>query len=155
MQQSGPFASIESGNAIMQHMKDAVLPAEKAIQVLALKVFDYKPTLLNSFQRAKFSEISEEYRVVSGEFLRAYKIFQTPDELFKQIQSNDSQKAAMYVSDLMRFSPAAKPHFDECFRLLEIIDRSLTRYSESSDQRVATILSLTAISVSIMVAIFK
>ena len=67
----------------------------------------------------------------------------------------DSQKMGIAMADYMGSKNLIMPSFQEGFGLLEIIDRNLNRYSQSADQRVSTSISLTAITVSIIIALLK
>jgi hypothetical protein len=154
----GPFQSELGGKPIMEHLSKQVFPVVKEIQQLSLEIGDYKQGFINSFFRARLSELQEKYRKVNKKFLQAYHIYQTPDELFKDAtinQKKDEQKIAVMISDYMNTKNIIMPHFQEGFVLLEMMDRNLTRCSQSADQRVSTFLSILAITISIVLALSK
>lgn len=154
----GPFSSEEGGQRIMLFLKESVFPTLREVQELSLEVASYTQGFLNSFDRRQFWHLENRYQTLNKRFLTNFHIYQTPDELFKEeteADKKDAYKSAMLISDYMKTVGAIKPHFDEGFRLLEIIDRTLLRYAQSADQRVATILSLTAITVTIINAFWE
>jgi len=153
----GPFNSELGGKPIMDHLSKQVFPIVKEIHYLSLEIGDYKQGFLNSFFRSQLSELQEKYRVANKKFLQAYHIYQTPDELFKEvdIDQEDKQKMAVMISDYMNTKNVIMPHFQEGFTLLEVMDRNLTRYSQSADQRVSVFLSILAITISIVLILLR
>lgn len=142
----------------MNHLSERVFPVVKEIQKLSLEIGDYKQSFVNSFFRNRLAELQEKYRLVNKKLLQAYHIYQTPDELFKDNildQKNDQQEIAVMLSDYMSTKNVIMPHFQEGFLLLEVMDRNLARYSQSADQRVSIFLSITAITISVILALLK
>jgi len=142
----------------MDHLSKQVFPIVKEIQKLSLEIGDYRQDFINSFFRGRLSELQGKYQVVNKKFLQAYHIYQTPDELFKDVildQEKDKEKIAIMISDYMNTKNPIMPHFQEGFGLLEVMDRNLARYSQSADQRVSVFLSITAITISVILALSK
>mgnify|MGYP001582465452 FL=1 len=154
----GPFNSELGGKPILNHLSTQVFPIVKEIRKLSLEIGDYRQGFINSFFRKTLSELQEKYRIINKNLLQTYHIYETPDELFKENtldQQKDQQRIAEMLSDYMNTRNAVIPHFQEGFALLEIIDRNLNRYSQSADQRISIVLSITAITISIILAILK
>ncbi|MBU1164693.1 hypothetical protein KKA15_03975 [Patescibacteria group bacterium] len=154
----GPFKTEAGGKPIIEHVTKQVFPIMKKLQQLSLEIGEYQQGFINSFLQSRLSSLKKNYNQVNKEFLEIYHIYQTPDELFKEVKldkEKDEADTATIMSDYFNSQSFIKPHFDEGFGLLEIMDRNLTRYSQSADQRISTSLAIIAITISIVVAILK
>lgn len=154
----GPFESDLGGKPIIDHVVKKIFPIMKKVKNLSLEVSDYKQGFLNSFFRVKLPSLNKQYRAINKEFLEIYHVYQTPDDLFKDLdidKDKEKEKLGIVMVDYINTKAPVMEHFKEGFHLLELIDRSLIRYSQSADQRVSTFLAILAITISIIVAILK
>jgi hypothetical protein len=155
---NGPFNTEIATRVIMNFVATNVFPVKKEIQEFSLEVASYSQGFWNSFLRHELGSLEKRYRELNQKFLTTYHTFDTPDELLKETndQLKDNQNLmGLVMADYMQIDNMVQKQFDECFRMLSVISRDLSRYSQATDQRVATILSMAAISVSVIVAIFK
>lgn len=147
----GPFNSELSAKAIMDLMSDVLFPTNKDLHRLSLDVASYRQGFINSYLRFELSSLEARYRAVNRRLLAAYHTYETPDELFKGIDTGGpGPLQAMIMGDYFKMQNVIKPHFEEAFRLSEIVDRTLARYAQSADQRVASSLSVLAITATII-----
>lgn len=147
----------ESGKIMVTFVKDKLLPAVTDLEKFTVKVADYNSTLFNSFFRGGLRRLNLDYKNKNREFFTLYHLYSTPDELFKdiiikndKIEQGPNEQSKKIMANYMSMRPATMNSFGDGFKLLEIIDRHLNRYSQSADQRVATTLSILAITVSII-----
>ena len=152
------FQTDEAGKTILDFTKDELLPAVKSLEKLAIEIADYRINFWNSFFRKRLSDLQKKYQKENKKFLDLYHKYSTPDELFSQFNSDsykDKQKIGMMIGDYFNSRQAVLYHFEQGFKLLEIIDRQITRYYQSADQRVAVSLSIIAITISVIITLIK
>lgn len=75
-----------------------------------------------------------------------------PDEMF--VTAGPAYTADT-LANYMAIRPALAEHVHEGFRLLEYIDRTISAHKSAAYNRVALFLSVVAITVSLIVAIFQ
>ena len=153
----GPFQTKEGGDTIAIFTKDELLPITAKIEELAIKVSQFRLGFFSSFSRKRSSQIENEYKKISVEFIKLYHKWNTPDILFKdlKIDSKEEQKLGGVMADYFKSQQAVMWHFNEGFRLLSYIDRILTEQSTASYNRITITLSILAITISVVVAILK
>lgn len=149
----GPFLTEEASTAIMHLFANELSPAKKEIYDVALDLTNYTQNFLNSFFRLKLSSLTRRFNEAHRNFLKIYHVYETPDELFKDYEEKtkqDQKLMALMMADYMNSSRMVRAHFDEGFRMLEVLDRTLLRYSQSADQRVTFTLSIVALIVALI-----
>lgn len=152
------FQTHEAGKTILTLAKEKLFPAVGKLKELAMETAKYRINICNSFFRMGLDSLQRKYEEQNRNFLALYHEYSTPDELFAEFNldpEKDKDKIGLMMGDYLKSEQAIISHFQEGFKFLEIIDRQLTRYYQSADQRMATVLSISAITISIIVAIFK
>jgi hypothetical protein len=85
-----------------------------------------------------------------------YKVWSTPDILFKELKIKDeeTERLGIIMSDYLSNDKVMQVQFEEGFKLLDISNKILTDENTSSYNKLAITLSVIAISISIIVALF-
>ncbi|KUK50056.1 MAG: hypothetical protein XD75_0071 [Parcubacteria bacterium 33_209] len=153
----GPFQTKEGGDTISIFTKDELLPIAAKIEEIAIEVSQFHLGFFSSFSRKRLSQIENEYKKISVEFIKLYHKWNIPDILFKdlKIDSKEEQKLGGVMADYFQSQQAVMWHFNEGFRLLSYIDRILTEQSTAFYNRISITLSILAITISVVVAILK
>jgi len=159
----GPFQREDAGKIILNFSKDKLLPSITDLEKFVIKVADYEITFISSFSRKKLNQLNSEYKEKNKNFYILYHLFSTPDELFKEIKKTKGIKDKPQlteidggiIADYFTAKQMIMNSFGEGFKLLGTTERQLDRYYQSADQKVATILSIFAITISIIVAIWR
>lgn len=154
---NGPFNSVIGGNTIGSFVKNELFPVTKSIRELAIEVSKFRAGFTESFFRKKIRELDSRYRSLSVDLISLYNKWETPDELFKEINLDKDNPQIMgpILMDYFNSQQAVMQHFNESFRLLSYIDDILTTQSTASFTRMSVGISLLAIVTSIIVGIIK
>lgn len=153
----GPFQTKEGGDTIGKFSKEDLLPLTAKIEELAIDVSQIRHSFINSFFRIGFSLIEDKYKKISVEFIKVYHKWNTPDILFEdlKIDSEDKRKLGGLMTDYFQSQQAVMWHFNDGFRLLSYIDRIITEQSTASYNRISIALAILAITISVIIMIFK
>ncbi len=152
------FQSDEAGKTILDLAHKKLLPAISSFERLAVDVSDYRLTFWSSVYRRKFKKLESDFAKQNKDFLSLYHLYSTPDDLFAtyfDATEKDPGLSGRMVADYFSSRPMIEKTFSEGFKLTEIIDRQLVRYSQSADQRVATVLAILAITISLISLFYK
>jgi len=149
----GPFQTKEGGDTIARFTKDELLPLTARIETLAIQVSQFRVGFWGSFLRYKFTRLEDSYKDISVNFINAYHKWNTPDILFKELNTNpkDNPSFGGVMADYFQSQQAVMWHFNEGFRLLSYIDRILTEQSTAAYNRISISLALLAIAISIII----
>ncbi len=150
---NGPFRTKEGAERIGRFMKDELFPTLEAFQVLAVEVSSLRLGFVDSFGSKRLDSIEARYVELLGRFMRLYRTWFDPDELFKGIEAKDPQKAAMLLGDYTGAKQAIQEHVNEGFRLLAQVDRIISDHKTTAYNRLTMFLSIVAITLSIVVAL--
>ncbi len=140
---------------IIRFFSGELNPVIKEIQTLAVESSSFKLNLLECFVRNKINRLENQYIEISTRFIEVYQKWSNPDKLFESIKLPDDKNKDALMADYSGMKEAIKEHFEEGFRLLGFIDRVLTARSTASYNCVAVILSILAITISGIIAIFS
>ncbi len=148
----GPFSDEDAGKEILTFTKDEMFPCLEDIRKLAVEVSGARLKYVEIFYNQRLRGQRKKYGKSFRDFLTLHRKWSTPDILYEAIKVNprDSVKAARMMQDYMNSAPAVKPHLDEGFRLLNQIDKALTNQETASYNRITVLLSLLAITISIV-----
>jgi hypothetical protein len=150
-----PFRTTESGNAIAAFVKDELIPLNKQLQNLVVDVSASRVGVCDSITRGRLNAFESRYVDLSGRFMKAYRKWSDPDELFSGIEAGDPQKAAAMISDYFNTKAAVGEHFGEGFRLIAHIDRIISDRKSTAYNRTTMFLAVLAIVISIIVAVLR
>ncbi len=148
----------ESGETIQKFLNTQIMPTVTDLEKLALSVSRYKPSFTKAVFRRNLSYLEEEFREVSKNFLSLYYIYKNPDKLFADLKldpQKDKEKIKKLNEDYKTSRFVVIDHLDRGFRLMEMVERQLDRYHRSADQRLAVVLSIIAITASVVTLIIR
>lgn len=127
-------------------LADELQPALVDLTSLAKRAASLKIGVFKSFWPKDLDALEDSYANTMTRFMDAYHKWAFPDEMFRGRTDYDAQMLADYI----KARPLLKEHINEGFRLLEYIDRTLGGHRSSARNRVAVILSLMAVVVSVV-----
>lgn len=137
--------------AVLSYFRDELLPVIAELQVLAEDIARFQVGFAESIRRKRLRALEGRYVQLMARFMGAYKKWHFPDEMFKGIIG--ASYHADVIAEYQRMKPALSEHIQEGFRVLGFIDRLIGGARAVADNRVAVILSIAAITVSIIVAL--
>lgn len=137
---------------LLTFFREELQPVVADLQSLAEDVAGFRVGFLESITRRRLRELEKRYAHSMTQFMTVYRKWHSPDEMFKGI--GDSYNAEV-LAEYQRIKPALAEHIQEGFRVLGFIDRLVGGARSVADNRVAVILSISAITVSIIFAIFQ
>ncbi len=137
---------------VFTYFTDELNPAVSELQSFAEEVSSYRVGFLESLTRKKLNDLEKRYAAHMSSFMRIYKKWHLPDEMFKDVQAPD--KTSLWV-EYLQIKPSLSEHINEGFRVLAFIDKLVGGARSNADTQVAVILSLIAIKISIVTAIFQ
>lgn len=146
----GPFQTEEAGRIILDMTKDKIIPTVKDLRELSMEVANHKVDFISSFYRKKLNELNERYRRENKKFLEIYHTYSTPDLLFGNTTEINRERTGLMMGDYMNSKGVIMENFKEGFHFIEILDRQLVRRFQAADQIVSIILSLAAITISVI-----
>ncbi len=150
---SNGASPVGPGTAIvLSYFKDELNPTVTALQTFAEEVASYKVGFFESLTRKKLEGMESRYAEHMSSFMRIYKKWHLPDEMFKDVQIAD--KTGL-LAEYMQLKPSLTEHINEGFRVLAFIDKLISGARSTADTQVAVILSIIAITISIVTAIFQ
>lgn len=152
---SGPFQHDASGQAIAKFLFEELNPVVGELRQLAVDVSGFKLAFWASFTTRGLRNLEELYNATMKRFMTAYKKWQNPDELFGEVPPKDDEEAGPMLADYLRFSDLVDKSINEGFRLVGHIDGVLSQQRSIAYNRVAMMISIAAITVSIIVAVFQ
>ncbi|MBN1254902.1 MAG: hypothetical protein JXA50_06485 [Deltaproteobacteria bacterium] len=136
---------------VLEFLRDELQPVILKLQSVAQQTSSLRVGFWGSFTQKELRTLEQSYVETMSRFMVAYKKWYFPDEMFKDVGSSHN---VQMLSDYIKVKPALKEHIQEGFRLLEYIDRILSGQKSTAYNRVAMSLSIVAITVSVMVAIW-
>ncbi len=129
-------------------------PISEELVELALDASKLKLGFIESFTRKNFVPIQNRYFELMKRFLVAYRkwMVRSSNELIKEVKpKNDNEKHAYIAGYLqLRNSGMIPKYFDDCFMLIDHINKVIGDHRSAANNRVAISLSLLAITVSVI-----
>lgn len=137
---------------VLSYFREELQPVIAELQSLAEDVAAFQVGFAESISRKKLHELENRYAQSMALFMVAYKKWHFPDEMFKGIGASYNAET---LTEYLSIKPALSEHIQEGFRVLGFIDRLIAGARPIADNRVAVILSIGAITVSIIVAVIQ
>ena len=137
---------------VLTYFREELQPVIADLQLLAEDVAAFQVGFTESIRRNKLHELESKYAQSMARFMAAYKKWHFPDQMFKGIGASYN---AEVLTEYQSIKPALSEHIQEGFRVLSFIDRLIGGARSVADNRVAVILSISAITVSIVVAVIQ
>ena len=151
---NGPFKSSEGNQIITDFLMKELFPMNKEIQTLLVDVSSIRMGYFRSLVPSDLNDIEDKHADLLERFMKAYRKWNDPDVLFKDSKMKDPQKVSLMMMDYNQMQTAVGKHIDEAFRMMEQIDRITANKKTTSYNRITMLLSLLAITISTIVAIF-
>lgn len=139
-------------STVLSYFREELQPVIADLQVLAKEAAGFKVGFVESIARKKLHELEERYAKSMALFMEVYKKWHFPDEMFKGIGASYN---AEVLAEYQGLKPALSEHINEGFRVLGFIDRVVGGARSVADNRVAVLLSMAAITISIVTAIIQ
>lgn len=153
---SGPFNDQINAEVIPEFIMGELFPSLEKIRTLCSNTYGIDRGYIKSVDRSEINDKTDEYRGVAKEFLDLYIKWNTPDRLYEGIDpgiSDNASRMAGILQEYYNYGLPMRQHFEEGFRLLDQIDRSLTSLNNASFARLSLGSGLVAIVISLIVAI--
>ncbi|MDA8133353.1 MAG: hypothetical protein M0T82_01910 [Desulfobacteraceae bacterium] len=149
---NGTITVGKGGQIVLDYFKNELNPAVADLQSFAEEVASYKVGFFESLTRKKLDGIERRYAAYMSSFMRIYKKWHLPDEMFRDVQIADKNSL---IAEYMQIKPSLTEHINEGFRVLAFIDKLVGGARSTADNQVAVILALIAITISIVTAVFQ
>ena len=150
---SGPTDSHHTAQqVVLAFLRDELQPIILNLHALAQRASSLDTGFWESFTQKEIRAAESSYGEAMQRFMAAYKKWYFPDEMFA---TAGPAYTADTLANYMAMRPALAEHVHEGFRLLEYIDRIISGHKSVAYNRVAIFLSITAITVSVIVALFQ
>jgi len=130
-----------------------MFPVVRDLQGLAVDVCALRIGFFSSFYSRKLNALNHEYVDLLGNFMRVYRKWADPNELFKDVDVKDPRGAAQLMNDYTRMRGALREHLEEGFRLLAYIDNVLRDRKTIAYNRLTMFIAALAIVISVLVAV--
>lgn len=155
----GPFNSQRAGKLISAFFQLELNPLIERLHDLAVESsslrLGFVDCFVESFARGPLRSLENSYSEATIAFFGLYRRWSDLDRLFESAGFSSDAECGAAIGDYLRIQPEMSRHFEVGFRLLAHVDRVLTGQRTAAYNRVAISLSLAAITISVIVAIFK
>lgn len=158
-----PFQTKESRDIILLFWNKKLTPQIEKMRNVALAIAKYRPIILHTVARSKIEDIEKNYNTILEEFLDLYQKFKAPmfeGGIFEDLNIdyknslNQEKISIMAIDYKMADKTILGELFNEGFSLIDMIDKQITRKRQILDQYLVIGLSIIAIIVSLLVALF-
>jgi hypothetical protein len=140
---------------ILEFVKKELIPATRELQDLAVDCSSAGMGFFESLTRTKLNTIEATYLEKSQQFMSIYKKWADPNELFISLRPTNDKESGKIIGPYISMKPAVQEYFDEGFRVISYIQTYITTQSTSLYNRLAVLLSVLAITISVIIAILK
>lgn len=157
-----PFNTKEGRDSILLFWNNKLMPQLSKLQKLLYEVAEYRPCMVHILNRSKIKSLESTYNANLKDFLEIYRIFKAPifeggifsDAGVDHTKPENQQIIAEMSADYMiTGKQMLNEPFSEGFSLIDIIDKQLTRRRQILDNYLTVSLSISAIIISILIAV--
>ena len=144
--------STEASEYIDKFVNEQLTPTITELEKVALSVARFRVTLTGSFFRRKLSTLNNNFQEQTKNFLVLYYMYSNPDKLFAdlKLEPSETQRIELIMGDYQLSRQMVMAQFEEGFRLIDLIDRQVNTFYRSADHKMAIVLSLAAVVVSLI-----
>ncbi|MFC6635439.1 hypothetical protein [Microbulbifer taiwanensis] len=136
----------------LTYFREELQPVLSELHELSVKLSGFKVGFFESITRNRIRDLEADYANLMNRFMATYKKWYLPEEMFNGTGVELTTEA---YSEYHGLKSAFTEHIQEGFRLISFADRLVGGARSIADNRVAITVSISAITVSVIIAIFQ